>query len=64
MIWAAIKKSVANARVACDKSNVVIEMQQYKLLDSYLEYKYYMPEITKVYSIKDNMRGGGRGFRP
>ncbi len=31
--------------------------QQYKLLDSYLEYKYFMPEITKVYSIKDNMRG-------
>jgi hypothetical protein len=31
--------------------------EQYKLLDSYLEYKYYMPEITKVYSIKDNMHG-------
>lgn len=31
--------------------------EQYKLLDTYLEYKYYMPEITKVYSIRDNMRG-------
>ncbi len=34
-----------------------LDDEQYKLLDSYLEYKYYMPEITKVYSIKDNMRG-------
>ena len=31
--------------------------QQYDLLDKYLEYKYYMPEITKIYSIRDNMRG-------
>ncbi|WP_124098704.1 DUF1854 domain-containing protein [Ruminococcus sp. Marseille-P6503] len=31
--------------------------EQYNILDSYLEYKYYMPEITKVYSIKDNMHG-------
>ncbi len=31
--------------------------EQYDLLDKFLEYKYYMPEITKVYSIKDNMRG-------
>lgn len=30
---------------------------QYKLLDEYLEYKYYMPEITRVYHIRDNMRG-------
>lgn len=30
---------------------------QYRLLEEYLEYKYYMPEITKVYNIKDNMRG-------
>lgn len=30
---------------------------QYKMIDEYLEYKYYMPEITKVYSIKDNNRG-------
>ena len=30
---------------------------QFKLLDEYLEYKYYMPEIKKVYSIKDNSRG-------
>lgn len=30
---------------------------QYKMIDDYLEYKYYMPEITKVYSIKDNSRG-------
>ncbi len=25
--------------------------EQYKLVDEYLEYKYFMPEITKVYSI-------------
>ncbi len=31
--------------------------EQYELVNSYLEYKYYMPEITKVYSIKDNSRG-------
>ena len=31
--------------------------EQYKLLDEYLEYKYYMPMITKVHSIKDNSRG-------
>lgn len=31
--------------------------EQFKLIDEYLEYKYYMPEITKVYSIKDNSRG-------
>lgn len=31
--------------------------EQYKLIDEYLEYKYYMPEIEKVYSIKDNSRG-------
>lgn len=30
---------------------------QFKMIDEYLEYKYYMPEITKVYSIKDNSRG-------
>ena len=34
-----------------------MEEQQYNLLDKYLEYKYFMPEITKVYSIRDNMRG-------
>ncbi len=31
--------------------------EQFKLVDEYLEYKYFMPEITKVYSIKDNSRG-------
>ncbi len=31
--------------------------EQYKLIDTYLEFKYYMPEIMKIYSIKDNMRG-------
>lgn len=31
--------------------------QQEKLVNDYLEFKYYMPEITKVYSIKDNNRG-------
>ena len=34
-----------------------LNKEQYEILDRYLEYKYYMPEITKVYSIKDNMRG-------
>ncbi len=31
--------------------------EQYELLDEYLEYKYFMPEIKKVHSIKDNNRG-------
>lgn len=31
--------------------------EQYELLNEYLEYKYFMPEITKIYSIKDNSRG-------
>lgn len=31
--------------------------EQYKLVDDYLEYKYFMPEITRVHSIKDNSRG-------
>ena len=31
--------------------------EQFRLVDEYLKYKYYMPEITKVYSIKDNSRG-------
>lgn len=30
---------------------------QFKLVNDYLEYKYFMPEITKIHSIKDNMRG-------
>ena len=34
-----------------------LEKGIFELLNDYLEYKYYMPEITKVYSIKDNMRG-------
>ena len=34
-----------------------LSQEQYELLDIFLEYKYYMPEITKVYSIRDNMRG-------
>ncbi len=34
-----------------------LSSEQYKLVDEYLEYKYFMPEITKVYSIKDNSRG-------
>jgi hypothetical protein len=34
-----------------------LDGEQFKLLDEYLEYKYYMPEILRVYSIKDNMRG-------
>ncbi len=31
--------------------------EQFELIDNFLEYKYYMPLITKVYSIKENMRG-------
>lgn len=31
--------------------------QQYKLVDEFLEFKYYMPEILHIFSIKDNMRG-------
>lgn len=31
--------------------------EQFKVVNDYLEYKYYMPEIKKVYSIKDNSRG-------
>lgn len=31
--------------------------EQRELVHEYLEFKYYMPEITKVYSIKDNNRG-------
>jgi len=34
-----------------------LEDEQRELIVTYLEYKYHMPEITKVYSIKDNMRG-------
>lgn len=34
-----------------------LSTEQYKLLDEYLEYKYYMPEITKVFHIRDNMQG-------
>lgn len=31
--------------------------KQYETLDSYLKYKYFMPEITKVFNIRDNMQG-------
>ncbi len=31
--------------------------EQYELVKSFLEYKYYMPEITKIHSINENMRG-------
>lgn len=31
--------------------------EQYKILDDYLNYKYYMPEIKKVFHIRDNMQG-------
>lgn len=27
--------------------------EQYKLIDTYLEFKYYMPEIKKIHSMKD-----------
>lgn len=39
------------------KDMAELSEEQFKLLDEYLEYKYYMPEITKIYSIKDNSRG-------
>lgn len=39
------------------KDMAELEREQFELLDKFLEYKYYMPEITKVYSIRDNMRG-------
>lgn len=31
--------------------------EQFKLVNDYLEYKYFMPEITRIHSIKDNSRG-------
>ena len=31
--------------------------KQYETLDSYLKYKYFMPEIKKVFGIRDNMQG-------
>lgn len=31
--------------------------EQYAVVNDYLEYKYFMPEITKIHSIKDNNRG-------
>ncbi|BCN30648.1 DUF1854 domain-containing protein [Anaeromicropila herbilytica] len=31
--------------------------EQRKMIEDYLEFKYYMPKITKVHSIKDNNRG-------
>lgn len=34
-----------------------LDGEQREIIETYLEYKYHMPEITKVYSIKDNMRG-------
>ena len=34
----------------------LIEKQRF-IVQEYLEFKYYMPEITKVHSIKDNNRG-------
>lgn len=39
------------------KDMAELSEEQFKLLDEYLKYKYYMPEIKKVYSIKDNSRG-------
>lgn len=31
--------------------------EQRKMIEEYLEFKYYMPKITKVFSIKENNRG-------
>ena len=39
------------------KDMAALNKEQYEILDKYLEYKYYMPEIKRVYSIKDNMQG-------
>jgi hypothetical protein len=41
---------------------VIRDMQKlpdevYKTLSEYLEYKYYMPQVLKIYGIRDNMRG-------
>jgi hypothetical protein len=48
-------KELREIGVIKDMSELSADM--YALLDGYLEYKYFMPEILKVYSIKDNMRG-------
>ena len=39
------------------KDMAELESGQFRLLEKFLEYKYYMPEITRVYSIRDNMQG-------
>ncbi|MBR1723623.1 MAG: DUF1854 domain-containing protein [Ruminococcus sp.] len=57
-----ISLSFENEETEFEEIGVIRDMselskKQYDILDKYLEYKYYMPEITKVYSIKDNMRG-------
>lgn len=39
------------------KDMAELPREQFELLNGYLEYKYFMPEITRVYSIRDNMRG-------
>lgn len=39
------------------KSIKELNQDQQMIVKEYLEFKYYMPEITKVHSIKDNNRG-------
>lgn len=34
-----------------------LKPEQYIIVSEYLEFKYYMPKITKVYSIKENSQG-------
>lgn len=31
--------------------------KQFEIADNFLKFKYYMPEITRIHSIRDNMRG-------
>lgn len=39
------------------KDMTLLPEKQYNIVEEFLEYKYYMPEITKVISIKENMAG-------
>lgn len=34
-----------------------LQGEQFEIADNFLKFKYYMPEITRIYSIRDNMRG-------
>ena len=49
------EKELREAGVIKDMAD--LDSEQYRVLEEYLSYKYYMPEITKVYNIRDNMQG-------